>query len=183
MPTPSALDNLTPEQRTELDAEINRRNFADYDGLVQWLKSKGLEISRSTVARHGNKLKKRLQQVKDSTEAARMIAEAAPDDAGIRTAAVISLVQSEMFNALVALQDLDENTEPANRIGLLKEATASVLNLSRASVSQKKWEMEIRQQERKEAAEKIGAAVKKAGLSDEDWAAIRANFLGIEVNT
>lgn len=178
MPSPSALDNLTPEQRTTLDQEITRRNFAGYDGLVVWLSEQGLEISRSSVARHGKNLKRRLQQVKDATEGARLIAEASPDDAGIRTAAVISLVQSEMFNAMVSLQELDEDTDPIERIKLLKEATGSVLNLSRAAVNQKKWELEIRGQERQQAIDAMAKTAKAEGVSEETINRIRTEVLG-----
>jgi arginine repressor len=178
MPAPSALDNLTPEQRDELAREITRRNFKDYDGLVAWLSEQGLEISRSTVARHGKNLKRRLQQVKDATEGARLIAEASPDDAGIRNAAVISLVQSEMFNAMVSLQELDEDTDPINRIMLLKEATTSVLNLSRAAVNQKKWELEIRGQERQKSLDAMAKTAKAEGVSEETINRIRTEVLG-----
>jgi hypothetical protein len=179
MPRPSPIDDMTPEQRGAFESELIRRNFKDYDGLVEWLKANGLEISRSAAYRHGSKLQRRLQAVRNSTEAAKLIAEAAPDDADLRSAAVISMVQSELFDVMVTLQDLDE-AEPGERVGLLKEAARSVLDMTKASVLQKQWAAKV-QAKLQAAAVEAEPIAKKAGLSDEDWAAIRAKFLGVEV--
>lgn len=181
MPSPSLIDSLTPEQRAEFERELIRRNFADYDGLVAWLQDNGFEISRSAAYRHGSKLKRKLQAVRNSTEAARMIAEAAPDDADLRSAAVISLVQSELFDVMVSLQDLDE-AEPGERVGLLKEAAKSVLDMTRASVLQKQWkqdmEQQIRQKAREEAAEELTQELKNDGISAELEASIKRILIG-----
>ncbi|MDP3875862.1 MAG: DUF3486 family protein [Methylobacter sp.] len=181
MPKPSAIDSLPEEQRKLLEREMIRRNFADYDGLLIWMQDNGLEIARSSVGRYGVKLKRRIQAVKNSTDAARMIAEAAPDDSDLRSAAVISLVQSELFDVMVTLQDLDE-AEPGERVGLLKECARSVLDMTKASVLQKQWADKAKAKLQAAAAEAEPIA-KKAGLSDSDWAAIRAKFLGVEVET
>jgi len=176
MPKPSLIDSLTSEQRTEFERELIRRNFADYDGFVDWLTANGFDISRSAAYRHGAKLKRKLQAVRNSTEAARMIAEAAPDDSDLRSAAVISLVQSELFDVMVSLQDLDE-AEPGERVALLKEAARSVLDMTKASTLQKKWaidnEERIRRQEREEAARLVTVAAKAEGVSEQGIGRIR----------
>lgn len=181
MPSPSPIDSLTPEQRAEFERELIKRNFADYDGVAAWLQANGFEISRSAAYRHGSKLKRKLQAVRNSTEAARMIAEAAPDDADLRSAAVISLVQSELFDVMVTLQDLD-GANPEERVGLLKEAAKSVLDMTRASVLQKQWkqdmEQQIRKQAREEAAEELTQELKNDGISPELEASIRRILIG-----
>jgi hypothetical protein len=177
MPRPSPIDDMTTEQRAAFESELIRRNFKDYDGLVEWLKGNGLEISRSAAYRHGSKLQRRLQAVRNSTEAAKLIAEAAPDDADLRSAAVISMVQSELFDVMVTLQDLDE-AEPGERVGLLKEAARSVLDMTKASVLQKKWQQEM-QAKVQAAAEKVTATVRAAGVSPETIEIIRRDVLGL----
>lgn len=177
MPRPSAIDSMSPEQRSALDQEIIRRNFANYDGLVEWLATKDLEISRSSAHRYGSKLKRKLEAVRNSTEAARLIAEAAPDDEDLRSAAVISLVQSELFDVMVTLQDLDE-AEPAERVGLLKEAAKSVLDMTRASVLQKKWQEDIKAKLAK-TADSVADKAKRGGLSIEAAESIRREILGV----
>lgn len=170
MPKPSAIDGLTPEQRAQFESELIKRNFKDYTGLVEFLATSGLEISRSSAYRHGSKLQRRLQNVRNSTEAARLISEAAPDDADLQSAAVISLVQSELFDVMVTLQDLDE-AKPEERVVLLKECARSVLDMTKASVLQKKWKQEIELQIKREAleqaADRISEAAKAQGLDVE----------------
>jgi len=177
VPRPSPIDDFTPEQRAAFEGELIRRNFKDYDGLVDWLKANGLELSRSAAYRHGSKLQRRLQAVRNSTEAAKLIAEAAPDDADLRSAAVISMVQSELFDVMVTLQDLDE-AEPGERVGLLKEAARSVLDMTKASVLQKKWQQEM-QAKVQAAAEKVTETARAAGVSPETIAIIRRDVLGL----
>jgi hypothetical protein len=150
MPSPSAFNSLTPEQRSAFERELVRRNFADYDGLAAWLLENGFEISRSAAYRHGSKLKRKLQAVRNSTDAARMIAEAAPDDSDLRSAAVISLVQSELFDVMVCLQDLDE-AEPAERVKLLTNASKAIRDMTLASISQKEFQHLTEERLRKEA--------------------------------
>lgn len=177
MPKPSPLDDLMPEEREKIELEMARRNFKDFDGLADWLKAMGFDISRSCAYRHATKLKKRLQAVKDSTEAARLIAQAAPDDADLRSAAVISLVQSELFDVMVTLQELDE-ADPAERVCLLKEAAKSVLDMTRASVLQKEWkqsvEAKIRKEAMEEAARKATQVAKSEGVSEAGMQRIRS---------
>jgi hypothetical protein len=177
VPRPSPIDDMTAAQRAAFEAELIRRNFKDYDGLVVWLRENGLELSRSAAYRHGSKLQRRLQAVRNSTEAAKLIAEAAPDDADLRSAAVISMVQSELFDVMVTLQDLDE-AEPGERVGLLKEAARSVLDMTKASVLQKKWQQEM-QAKVQAAAEKVTETVRAAGVSPETIEIIRRDVLGL----
>lgn len=182
MPKPSVIDSLTPEQRAAFVAELTRRNFSDYDGLVAWAAEFGLEITRSAAHRYGTKVKRKLQAVKDSTEAARLIAEAAPDDADLRSAAVISLVQSELFDVMVTLQDLDD-ADPAERVGLLKEAARSVLDMTKASTMQKKWmqenEARIRREALEEAANKAADIGQRNGWSKDTVNAFKREMLGV----
>lgn len=178
MPQPSAFDSLSPEQRAAIETQIVKNNFANLDGLVAWLGEQGLEISRSAVGRLNQKLKKRLQQVKDATDACKLIVEASPDDANSRNAAVISLVQTEMFNTMLALQEISEDTKPAERVHLLKEASHSILNISKSAIAQKNWEAEFRKKVREEAAEELTQELKNDGISEEVEASIRRILIG-----
>lgn len=182
MSSPAQVDGWSPEDRAAFERELIRRNFADYDGLVVWLFENGFELSRSAAYRHAAKLKRRIQAVRNSTEAARMIAEAAPDDSDLRSAAVISLVQSELFDVMVSLQDLDDDNDPAERVALLKEASKSVLDMTRASTLQKEWQLKhtarIRLEARAEAAQELTDELKNDGISAELEASIKRILLG-----
>lgn len=177
MPRPSLIGSLTAAERNTVNKAVMARNFADYDGLVAMLAAADLEINRTTLARHGLKLKKRLQMVKDATDAAEMLVSNSPDDTNARSEAVISMVQSEMFGVMVSLQDLD-GASPEERVALLKDMSKSMLDMTRASQMQKKWRLDIVRQTRMEAANEVVAGLKAEGISADVEASIRRILIG-----
>lgn len=135
---------LPEEVRRWLDKALAEGNFSGYEALEAALAERGHTIGKSSLHRYGRALESRLAAVKASTEAARQIADAAPDDADLRSAAVISLIQTDVFNVLLALQEAAEADDPAERLKVLAKAGKSIAELSRASVNQKKWEADVR---------------------------------------
>jgi hypothetical protein len=137
MPPPSQIALLPEEIRAELDQKLIRMAFSGYYDLSAWLAKYGYEIGKSAIHVYGQGLKRKLAAIRASTEAARLIAEAAPDEEDRRSEAIMSLVQSDMFSMLVALQEA-EDADPAERVKLLSTAARAIADLSRASISQKK---------------------------------------------
>lgn len=137
MPPPAQIALLPDNVRAELDALLIRRAFSGYHDLAAWLNAQGYEIGKTAIHAYGQGLKRKLAAIRASTEAARLIAEAAPDEEDRRSEAVMSLVQSDMFAMLVALQEA-ENADPQERIKLLGSAARAIADLSRASIAQKK---------------------------------------------
>ncbi len=152
-------------------------NFAGYELLEAELKKLGFAISKSAIHRFGQNMERRLSAVRASTDAARMIAEAAPDDSDQRSAAVISLVQTDIFNVLLLLQEA-EDAEPEARLKLMGTAARAIADLARSSISQKKWQVEVREKA-SAAADAVEAIAKKGGLSAEALDTIRKGILGI----
>ncbi len=173
----SKVLGLPPEVRAWLDQALAEGNFSGYEAFEAELARRGFGISSSSIHRYGQQLEKKLAAVKASTEAARAIAAAAPDDADQRSAAVMSLVQTETFNVLVALQEAEE-AKPEARLKLLAKAAEAIAKLSRASVNQKKWETEVNAKV-KAAAEAAERIARKGGLSASSVAEIRKSILGI----
>lgn len=175
----SSIDQLKPEDRQMLDRWLMDKGFCGYEEISAKLAELGYSVSKSSVHRYGQKLEQKLSAVQASTQAALMIAEAAPDDSDVRSAAVLSLVQTEIFNALVALQESDnEDADPADRIMLMAKAGKGIAEIAKASVNQKKWESEVK--ERVQAAAKaVDKIAKKGGLSAETATEIRKQILGI----
>lgn len=145
MPAPSKIDLLDDPVRRELDARIIANGFGGYVALSEWLAERGYSIGKSAVGAYGQRLERRLGAIRASTEAARMIAAAAPDDADERSAAIISLVQTEIFESLLALQDATDEADPAKRVEILGKAAKNIATLTRASVTRNKWAAEVRQ--------------------------------------
>ncbi|MBI2313571.1 MAG: DUF3486 family protein [Betaproteobacteria bacterium] len=179
MPAPAKIELLPPPIREELHRRLVGGAFSDYEGLAAWLTEQGYEITRSSVHRYGQRLERKLAAIRASTQAAAAIAEAAPDDADLRSAAVMSLVQTEIFDVLVNLQEAtDEDVDPVTRVKLLSHAAKNIATLSRASVNQKKWETEVRGRVAS-AAEAATKIAKKGGLSSDSVNEIRRQILGI----
>lgn len=137
MPPPSKIELLPEDLRRELESRLVRGAFSGYHDLSAWLTEQGYEIGKSAIHSYGQGLKRKLAAIRASTEAARLIAEAAPDEEDRRSEAVMSMVQSDMFAMLVALQEAEE-ADPQERIKLLGNAARAIADLSRASIAQKR---------------------------------------------
>lgn len=171
------ISGLPKAVREWLDAAL-AKNFGDYKALEEELAKRGFSISKSSIHRYGSNLERRLSAIKASTEAAALIAKTAPDDADQRSAAVMSIVQSDVFNTVVALQEAGETDDPEKRLRLLSSAAKNIAMLSRASIHQKKHELEIRAKVAV-AQKNITAAAKKAGASPDLIKVVEEQFLGI----
>ena len=169
MPPASKIDLLDEATRRELDQRIIANGFGGYEALSEWLSERGFSIGKSALGAYGkDKLKRRLAAVKASTEAARMIASAAPDDADERSAAIISLVQTEIFEVLLNLQEAEEIDDPVGRVEVLGKAAKHIATLTRASVARNKHAIEVREKALLEAAERVESAAQARGLSAND---------------
>lgn len=173
----SKITALPPPVKTWLDQALIDGNFAGYQQLEAELKARGYDIGKSSIHRYGTNLERKLRAIKASTEAARQIAEAAPDDADLRSGAVISMIQTEVFDVLVALQEATE-ADPMKRAKLLSTVAKNVATLSRASVNQKKWEVEMRGKVAA-AADRAAKVARKGGLTAGAVDSIRREILGI----
>ena len=173
---------LPTADKAWLDNQLVSHNFSDYDQLAAMLTARGYQISKSSVHRYGQHLERRMSAIRASTEAAKAIASAAPDDADARSEALMSLLQTDLFDLLLVLQE-SKTADPAKRVALLGKLAKSVADLSRASVGQKKHANTIREEERQrvatQAADAAESAVKQAGLSGETAAWVRAQVLGV----
>lgn len=175
----SSIDDLPEEVRRWLERALTDGNFSGYKVLEDLLHEKGFVVSKSAIHRFGQKMERRFAAVKASTEAARILVEGSSDEADNLSGAVISLVQSGLFESIVNLQEAtDEEVTLADRIGLLSSAAKNIATVSRASVHVKRYQAEIRVSERTRAAEIAVKEVKAAGLSDAAAEVINQKILG-----
>jgi hypothetical protein len=179
------ISRLPSSTRSEIERLLIEAGFAGYEGLEQTiLEEHGVRIGKSSLQRYGQKLERRLDAIRASTEAAKLIAEAAPDEADHRSAAVISLVQSELFDVLLAVQEAsDAEMELSDRVGILSSAAKNIAHLTNASLRQKSHEAEVRERTRREtlreAAEAMAQSARQAGVSPETIMVIRHDLLGM----
>lgn len=177
MPPRSTLSLINDELRAELDARLVGSAFGNYAGIQAWLAEKGIELSVPTIHRYGSALERKLQAVKEATAGARAIADATPDDADMRSAAVLSLVQTELFNALVTLREADDEDDPAERLKIIAKAGQGIAQLARASTAQKRWETEWRAKARLQLDE-VTEKAKADNLTAEQALALIRNAYG-----
>lgn len=161
------LDELIADLRERYPAEANS----------------GQLPSRSAVGRYGLKLDRRLAAVRASTEAARLIHEHAGDDQDMRSGALTAMVQTELIEAMFALQDADDpEVDQAERVTMLSAAAKNIATLTRSSVNLKQFQAKVAAEARKalldEQAAKLNAMGTKGGVTEDTKRAIR-EALGI----
>lgn len=175
----SSITALPNDVRDWLNQALAENNFTGYEALESLLRDRGYAISKSAIHRYGQKIERRMAAIKASTEAARLITEGAADDQDVRSEAVIALVQTEMFESILAIQESeDEELSPEDRIGLMSKAAKNIATLTRASIAQKQYKATV-QARAEAAASAVEQIAKKGGLSDEAADLIRQRILGI----
>lgn len=173
----SYIEGKLAEGRLTLDELIG-----DLRGRFPTQAQAGDLPSRAAVHRYGQKLERRLSAIRASTEAAKIIQAQTGDSTDARSEALTSLIQTELFEAILNLQEADDpDADPADRVGMLSSAAKNIATLTRSSVSLKQFQSKVRDATRA-AASAIEKTVKKAGLSDETVAEIKARILGIVDN-
>ena len=185
----SSIDRLDPEIKAYIQSMLALGSMT-LDELIADLQEKfpasavaGELPSRSAVGRYGQKLNRRLAAIRASTEAAKLIREHAGDNEDARSEALTALVQSDMFDALVALQEAsDEEVDPGDRLVMLSKTAKNIATLSRSSVNLKQFQAKIaaeaRVQALQEAAVTAATTAKAQGLSDNGVELLREAILG-----
>lgn len=168
MPPRSKVAGMPAEIKEWLDRALAENNFSDYELLAEELKARGYAISKSALHRYGQAFETRLSALKMASEQARAVVAAAPDEEGAVNEALMRLVQEHLFKLLMA-----EEAE----FDLPKVARA-VAELGRATVTQKKWQAEVRARA-EAAAAAVEKIAKKGGLSAESVDQLRREILGI----
>jgi len=164
----SKIEALPKAVKTWLDAALVDGNFSGYEQLEAELKSRGFDIGKSSIHRYGSAFEQKLATLKLASEQAKAIVTATGDDEGAVSEALMLMVQEHLFNLL---------NSGDGKFDLPKIARA-VADLGRTTVTQKKWQTEVRARAAAaaDAAERIA---KKGGLSAASVAEIRKSILGI----
>lgn len=185
----SSLSRLPVDIKTYIEAMLATGSqsldqlIADLQSRFPAAASSGELPSRSAMHRYGSKLDRRLAAIKASTEAALLIRQHAGDSQDARSEALTALVQTELFEALLSLQEAeDTDLDPAERIGMLSSAAKNIATLTRSSVNLKKFQAEVEEATRKKIMEeqraKLDAMGSKGGVTEDTKRAIR-EALGI----
>jgi len=140
----SSITALPEDVRRWLERALTERGFSGYEELEALLRDKGYTVGKSSIHRYGQKIERRMAAIKASTDAAKLITEAAGDDQDARSEAVIALVQTEMFESIIAIQEAgDGELSAEDRLGLMSKAAKNIATLTRASIAQKQFKATV----------------------------------------
>lgn len=188
----STVSRLPAEIKTYIEAML-ATGAQTLDEMIADLRARfpaeaqaGALPSRTALHRYGAKLDRRLSAIRASTEAAKLIQAQAGDDEDARSEALTALVQTELFEAILALQEADEpppegvspEEAAAARVDLLSKAAKNIATLTRSSVGLKKFQQEVKAKVAAAAAT-VDKLAKKGGLTAEVGEQIRREILGI----
>ena len=173
----SSITALPKAVKEWLDKALLEGNFSGYHLLENELKEKGFDLSKSAIHRYGQKLESRLSAIRASTEAAKILAEGAVDEADNRSGAVIAMVQSDIFNILVEMQDA-VGVDPKEKMKMLANVGRAMAELSRASISVKKYQTEVKTRVDAKLNE-LEVSAKSSGLDMATLEMIRQQIYGV----
>lgn len=154
----SKVDKLPPRLKAQLERLLADRSHDGYEALAAWLAEHGYTISKSSLHRYDQRVQAVMNRIKASTEAARLLAQASPDEADEHSAAVLRMVQSALFDAMARVTEAAEEVAPAEQVKLLSQAARAIAEASRASIGQKRWADEVRAK-----IEEVERVAQKAG--------------------
>jgi hypothetical protein len=186
MPAVSKIQQLPSEVKAWLDSKLVANAFGNYDELTEQLNGKlaahelELTVSRSGLGIYGKTLKDRIEKIRSSTAAAKLLNETMDDEGDALGMANVALAQDLIFQ-LMNQYDADDPDQKIN----VKEITMlfrALGNISRASLPQKQWAKKVREELARKTAEAISEIQAEAGLSDMQFERVRARFLGIKID-
>lgn len=164
----SKIVDLPEATRAELDTRLIKGGFRGYVELEAWLRGQGFEVSKSSIHRYGSKLDQRIAELRRSTEQAKALVAAAPDDSADMSEALMRLLQEKLFTLLM---EMDVDPENAN-LGAIAKAMAP---LARASIALKKHAAEVKLKTQAVVDELVSAQ----GMSEDQASYWRRKFLGV----
>jgi hypothetical protein len=133
MPPRSKVITMLPAHiRQEIERRLLDNGFRDYEGLAQWVRGQGYEISDDSLWRYGHSLQKQLAAARLTLHATGSLAEQAGEHEPSMLRALMALAQQRVFETLAQKEDLKPSDVNA------------IANLVRAAIAQQRWNAELK---------------------------------------
>lgn len=168
----SSIDRLEPQIKSYIQAMLASGSvtlnelIADLQQRFPLAAQAGALPSRSALGRFGQKLERRLSNVRATTEAMRLVREHAGDEMDARSEALMAMIQTELFDAMMALQEADDpELDAAKRLEILSNAGKHLATLTSGSVRLKRYQAEAEERGRKKLLEEQQERFKALGES------------------
>ncbi len=142
-PRSKVITMLPPYIRQEVNRRLFENGFRDYEGLAQWVRGQGYEISDDSLWRYGRALRDHLAATDLTVRHARALAKLGEDYEGLTAKALITLAQQKALETLLEMEEV----KPAD--------LNAVATLTRAAIAQQRWaaELKLRAEQQKRAAD------------------------------
>ena len=179
------IRRLPEDVKIELDRRLEAGTFRSFRILSEWFAEKGYEISHTALSKYRLKFDRRLESIRLASEQARIVCEQFKDDDVNMQGALLRLVQTHLFQMLIAVKEeeiattgatgtpVKEKIAPINITALAR----SVSVLVKAEAENRKWAERARAAVT-EATKKVEEAREK-GLSVDAADQIRAALMEI----
>ena len=174
MPPRNKVTTLPKPVRDWLDQKLADGSYSNYSLLTEELKTRGYELSRSSVHRYGSELEKTMALAKATVDQARAVVQASPDEDDAMTAAIMRLTQQNTLQLLMAMKFDPASAEDVD----MNKLTLQVSRLVRSSLPLKNYQREQRERAALVANE-IGKEAKKLGASEATIKTWREKVLGV----
>jgi len=119
--------------RQEVERRLFENGFRDYEGLAQWVRGQGYEISDDSLWRYGHSLQQQLAAVRLTVRLAGAIGELAEDNQPLARA-LITIAQQKALESLAEKEDVTPGDLNA------------IANLTRAALAQQRRDAQMKRQ-------------------------------------
>ena len=150
-PRSKVITMLPPYIRQEVERRLFENGFRDYEGLAQWVRGQGYEISDDSLWRYGHSLQQQLAAVHLTVRLAGALGELADDHELLMARVLMTIAQQK---ALASLAEKEE-VEPGD--------LNAIANLTRAVIAQQRWAAQLKAQGEPQHQ---AAADRKRGTAD-----------------
>jgi hypothetical protein len=134
------ITTLPPNIREEVERRMMAKRFSDYEGLAEWVREQGYDISGDSLWRYGKLFREEIAVTQLALHQARALADETPDRKGRMTQALIQVVQQKLLSALAEADELD----PAG----LSRLVHTIAELNRVALLQQQLTTDTRREKR-----------------------------------
>lgn len=187
MGRPSTIKRLPPQVRERLNAWIRDESVTQSEAaalvneMLAELYPGHPPVSRKAVNRYDLSMREAGEKIRQAREISELwIAKLGSEPGGKTGHLVTEMIRTMVYEVMLELhrQELDPDSMPG-MIASLKSLALTAARVERASEISAKRERQIREEERKRAAEQIGKAASGQGLSAATVGAIQRQILGV----
>ncbi len=172
------MATVKTNSRVETDLPIEIRQAVNrlllepgttYDDVAAFVKSKGYDISRSSIGRYGKRFLEAYKNIKQFEDQAKAITSGVEEGMPMEEAVGKLLLQKVMAALVDGTADITENSR----------LISDVAKLQSAHIQMAKWKNDVRKMVLEEAADRVGEAARAQGMDEDQARFWREKVLGV----